>query len=283
MKKSLATSLGKAAAFSAIALAVTAAVAQDAERIRPLVADVKINKQLQIEGQPPAGYNPQFSFNVTVTENELPKPPEGCRWEKPTYQPANGNTTAVTGNGVTGVPAQVTVINHLVCARPCPGKALTIPLDGLSVWTGAPFVNATNSAWIPNSGTIKWVGLSANGNAPPNASYTAQIRFCSCPHSEVGVQVTNYRVDDKGSISLIGPPTITGSPINASNNFRTNDLPVAGVISALTGINQGSYVLKNQVTNGILVSGWTMGGSIRLQKGYLGACQIGPDDTPPTQ
>ena len=34
MKKSVATSLGKAAAFSAIALAVTAAVAQDAERTR---------------------------------------------------------------------------------------------------------------------------------------------------------------------------------------------------------------------------------------------------------
>ena len=46
MKKVFATSLGEAAAISAIALAVTAAVAQDAERGRPLVADVKINKQL---------------------------------------------------------------------------------------------------------------------------------------------------------------------------------------------------------------------------------------------
>ena len=78
MKKVFATSLGEAAAISAIALAVTAAVAQDAERGRPLVADVKINKQLQITGQPPAVFNPQFTFNVGVTENELPKPPEGC-------------------------------------------------------------------------------------------------------------------------------------------------------------------------------------------------------------
>ena len=138
-------------------------------------------------------------------------------------------------------------------------------------------------AWIPNGGVTKWVGLSANGNAPSNASYTAQIPFCSCPLSKVDVQVTSYRVDDKGLISLTGPATITGSPINASNNFRTNDPPVAGVISAVTGINQGSYVLKNQVTNGILVSGWTMGGSIRLQKGYLGACQKRADDADPTR
>ena len=274
MKTSLATSLGKAAAFSAIALAVTAAVAQDAERPRPLVADVKINKQLQIEGQPPAGYNPQFSFNVNVTENELPKPPEGCRWEKPTYQPPGGNTTATTGGA-----AQVTVTNHLVCAPPCPGKELSIPLDGLSQWTksgGGSFANvtSTNSAWIPNGGVTKWVGLSANGNAPSNASYTAQIPFCSCPLSKVDVQVTSYRVDDKGLISLIGPPAISGAPIPASNNFRVTNAAVGGGFSTVTGSTPGSYVLNNQVTNGIVVSGWTMGGSIRLQKGYLGACKI---------
>ena len=282
MKKVFTTSLGKAAAFSAIALAVTAAVAQDAERGRQIPhphADVKVNKQLIITGQPPANFNPQFTFNVHVTENKLPPAPEGCKWEEPKYEPAGGNTTAVTGNGVTGGPAQVTVINHLVCAPPCPGKELTIPLDGLSQWTksgGGSFANVTsiNPAWISNGGVTKWVGLSANGSAPSNASYTAQIPFCSCPLSKVDVQVTGYRVDDKGLISLTGPATITGSPISASNNFRVTNAAVSGLMSTVTGSTQGSYVLNNQVTNGIVVSGWTMGGSIRLQKGYLGACKI---------
>ena len=179
----------------------------------------------------------------------------------------------------------MTVTNHLVCAPPCPGKTLTIPLDGLSQWTGGPFVKVTNThtAWIPNGGVINWVGLSSNGNAPQNASYTARIPFCSCPHSEVGVQVTNYRVDDRGLISLTGGPPTISSTIIASNNFRIGDGPVAGVISAMTGNTAGSYVLNNQVTNGIAVSGWTMGGSIRLQKGYLGACQKRADDADPTR
>ena len=280
MKKSLATSFGKAAAFSAIALAVSAALAQDAERIRPLSADVKINKQLQITGQPPAGYNPQFTFNVNVTENELPKPPEGCRWEKPTYQPPGGNTTATTGGA-----AQVTVINHLVC-RPrtkCDdAQSLSVSLAGLSQWTnpsGPAFVNAYKNAWVPNGGNVSWVGFNANGSAGPSLEYDAQIKFCACPKAEVRANVQNYRADDRATLSMT--PS-SSAPIQAGT-FPTSGAGAIGSLLSINGPNPTNYLLNNHIKNAGGPTGWTMTGMLTVNKGYLGACQIRADNPDPTQ
>ena len=271
MKKTLATSLGKAAAFSAIALAVTAAVAQDAERIRPLVADVKINKQLQIEGQPPAGYNPQFTFNVNVTENELPKPPEGCRWEKPTYQPPGGNTTATTGGA-----AQVTVTNHLVCrarTKCDDAQSLSVPLAGVSQWknpSGPPFVNAYMNAWIPNGGNVSWVGFNANGNAGPSLEYDAQIKFCACPKAEVRADVQNYRADDWATLTMTQS---TSSSISAGT-FPTSGTGASGSLLSTNGANPTNYLLNNHIRNAGGPTGWTITGILSVNKGYLGACEL---------
>lgn len=275
MKTSLATSLGKAAAFSAIALAVTAAVAQDAERLRPLAADVKIIKQLQITGQPPSGYSPQFTFNVQVTENELPKPPEGCRWEKPTYQPAGGNTTAVTGNGVTGAPAQVTVINHLVC-RPrtkCDdAKALKIDLKGPSAWTpigGAQMSVATPyPGWVPNSGVVSWVGQTPTGaglNGGVGRKWSGDINFCLCSGNATAT-VDNYRADNSAWLKFDN-----SGLINAPQDSFKSATGASGSISVSSV--PGTHQLSNQVTNDSGASGWTMNGFLMIDKGYLGACE----------
>ena len=273
MKKTFATSLGKAAAFSAIALAVNAAVAQEAERVRPLVADVKITKQLQITGQPPAGYNPQFTFNVHVTENELPKPPEGCHWEKPTYQPAGGNATAVTGNGVTGAPAQVTVINHLVCAPKCEGGPLDISLGGVSQWRKGSAamvpVNPRHSAWAPN-GAATWVN-DVNSMNIANGSYVADIKFCMCPGSKASVQIANFKADDKAITTLTpGTFSLTAGGFGSSAPAATG---TGGAVNT-SGAPQ-NFSLNNTVTNiGGGPMGWMMTGNLRIENGYLGACRV---------
>ena len=270
MKKVFTTSLGKAAAFSAIALAVTAAVAQDAERIRPLSADVKINKQLQITGQPPAGYNPQFTFNVNVTENELPKPPEGCRWEKPTYQPPGGNTAVTTGGA-----AQVTVINHLIC-RPrskCDdAKALKIDLKGPSAWTpiNGPQMSVATPypGWVPNSGVVSWVGQTPNGaglNGGAGRKWSGDINFCLCSGNATAT-IDNYRADNSAWLKFDN-----SGLINAGQDSFKSATGASGSISVSSVL--GTHLLSNQVTNDGGPSGWTMNGFLTIDKGYLGACE----------
>ena len=166
-------------------------------------------------GQPPTGYDPQFTFNVNVTENELPKPPEGCHREKPTYQPTGGNTTATTG----GV-AQVTVTNHLVC-RPrtkCDdAQSLSVSRTGASQWKNPsepPSVNVYMNAWIPKGSNVSRVGFNANGSAGPPLEYDAQIKFCVCPKAELRADVQNYRADDWATLSLTpstSPPIPAGA------------------------------------------------------------------------
>ena len=254
MKKVFAPSLGKAAAFSAIALAVTAAVAQDAERSLPLVAD------------------------VNVTENELPKPPEGCHWEKPTYQPPGGNTTVTTGGA-----AQVTVINHLVCAPRCEGAPLNISLAGASLWlkAGVPPVALSPSfgtPWVPNGSNVMWMN-DINTLNRPNGSYDVDIKFCQCPGSTATAKVTNYMADDRGTLTLA--PSGLGSPALAGPFSGPGTSPT---LSVTNGLLPKTYTLGNKVENlGGGPTGWTMAGTLHIDKGYWGACKTPAGNTDPTR
>ena len=286
MKKSLATSLGKAAAFSAISLAVSAAVAQsfpnvpggpalnatfsDPESsVKASHADVKINKQLVIVGQPPVGYNPQFSFNVGVTENALPDPPNGCTWDKPTYQPAGGNTTVATG-----ATAQITVVNRLVCPPPPPSviacqKAgpVSVSLLGAATWNNpGSYANVSPliPGWKPNSSVVKWVGKNVTGGSAGPNPYESIITFCLCGDAKATADVNNYIADNKADIKFDAMPAfLNAAPRPAFSGGTSGSGSVAGA---------GTHKLRNTVSNATGPTGWTMNGTLAISKGYLGAC-----------
>ena len=272
MKKSLATSLGKAAAFSAIALAVSAALAQDAERIRPLSADVKINKQLQITGQPQAGYNPQFNFNVNVTENELPRPPEGCRWEKPTYQPPGGNTAVTTGGA-----AQVTVINHLVCAPPdkCQqARELSTSLTGVSRWVrtspSGPLYSWPSNTYAGTPGA-NWVGVTPSiSTTAPAGDFKTEIQFCLCSGGTAKADVNTYRADNSAKLSFDGTGTTVTAP---QNSFNSASPAGSGALSLPAASVNQTHSLVNVLHNDGGPTAWNMFGTLAVSKGYWGACE----------
>ncbi len=278
MKETFATSLGKAAAFSTMALAVGAAVAQDAERIRPLVADVKINKQLIVTGQPPANFNPQFTFNVNVTENRLPPAPEGCKWEEPKYEPAGGNTTAVTGNGVTGAPAQVTVINRLVCAPPdkCQGAGpLNISLTGISRWVRTSPAGPLYS-WPSNtySGTpgANWVSVTPSINTDATGGdFKSEIQFCLCSGNIARADVNTYRADNSAKLTFDAPSPTVFAPQNSFNPLNGPGGTGSTSIGPF-GSNQ-THSLINTLHNDSGPTAWNMFGTLDIRKGYWGACE----------
>lgn len=266
MKKTFTTSLGKATAFTAIALAATAAMAQNEERVRPLQADVKINKQLQITGQLPPGYTPpQFTFEVKVTENTLPPAPEGCKWEAPAYQPPGGNTTATTGGA-----AQVTVVNRLVCPPPPPiacqkAGAVNVSLLGAAPWNN-PGNFANVSPLIPGwstSGTVKWVGQNTSGSQSGAAQYPADITFCLCEGAKAMADVKDYIADNSASIGFDSGTFLAAAPHPAFSGGTSGSGSVSGT---------GTHKLRNTVTNNGGPTGWTMNGTLAISKGYLGAC-----------
>ena len=273
MKNALATTLGKAAAFSAIALAVSAAVAQDAERVRPQVADVKINKQLRISGQPPAGYNPQFTFNVNVTENELPRPPEGCRWEKPTYQPAGGSTTATTGGA-----AQVTVINHLVCAPPdkCQSAGpLNTSLTGISRWVRTsppgPLYSWPSNTYAGTPGA-NWVSVTPSINTDAAAGdFKSEIQFCLCKDATAKADVNTYRADNSAKLSFDGAGITVIAPQNSFNS--ANGPGGSGPIPLGPFSGNQTHSLVNVLRNDGGPTAWNMFGTLAISKGYWGACE----------
>ena len=272
MKKTFATSFGKAMAFTAIALAVSAATAQNEERVKPLHADVKINKIVKVTGQLPAGYNPQFTFNVSVTENELPKPPEGCRWDKPTYQPAGGNTTATTGGA-----GQVTVTNYLVCPTPPPDKCdqardINVDLTGISRWVrtnpSGPLYGWPTATYSGTPGA-NWVGVTPSiSTASPTGDIRSEIPFCLCKGGEAKASVNTYRADNSARLTFDGVGTAVVAP---QNSFNSGSGP--GGNGTISTAAPGTHALVNVLRNDGGPAAWNMFGTLTVSKGYWGACE----------
>jgi hypothetical protein len=246
-----------------------------------LDANVKIDKVLEIQGQPPAGWVPKFEFQVGVKEN-LPPAPQGCRWQSPVYAPPSGTTTVHSGeNGV------VQVKNVLVCEDKFCAEAKNIDVDlGKAInWLRTPsgppmaLVSPPPVGWAkpgtPPTGQFassgEWAGLNSNGSGPVG-TYTAQIPFCLCGDpSTARTTIGDLRGDNQVKVAFeIGT---THAQTSDTYNFGPFRHDVNGGGSITGGSGPSNHALIATVTNNELVTGFSMKGTLSIRKGYLGSCK----------
>ena len=254
----------------------------------PLDANVKIDKVLEIQGPPPAGWVPTFQFQVGVKE-VLPPAPQGCQWKPVTYNPPSGNTSVASGQNATVQVKNVLVCEDEFCAH---AKPLSINLGLAASWykpgsnasIHMTHVTSPPAAWatkagpgsLPFAALGEWVGTNSSG-APSGGNASAEIPFCLCGNSTARADVKGLKADNHAVLRFdlpTGPIVVETTPQDPSSF-----LPSKSHINGLGSVPNSTTVptthtLHANVANISKWTGFSMGGTLSINKGYLGACKL---------
>lgn len=250
----------------------------------PLDANVKIDKVLEIQGQPPAGWVPKFDFQVGVRE-VLPQAPERCQWKPVTYNPPSGNTSVASGQNTTVQVKNVLVCEDKFCAE---AKPLNINLGVATSWykpgsypTAMTHVTSPPGAWAKQTGTGstpfaalgEWVSINSSG-APSGGNASAEIPFCLCGNSTARADVKGLKADNHADLRFDSntPFLTTAIPGQDPSSFLASKPYISGPSTVIT--TPTTHTLHANVSNISSWTGFSMAGTLSISKGYLGACKL---------